>query len=81
MSSPPRTVRADASIEEALVLMRDGACRRLPVVDFQGALVGLLSLDDALVALSSELSLVKGLLEAQSPGAAARVLAGGGRAP
>jgi CBS domain-containing protein len=46
MTRAPTTVPEDASIESALSLMRSGRFRRLPVVDAEGKLIGLLSLDE-----------------------------------
>ncbi len=49
------TIVDDAGIYTATRLMRDYEVRRLPVVDPQGHLVGIISLDDVLRYLSSEL--------------------------
>ncbi len=49
------TCRADDDIETALQLMRDNYVRRLPVVDGEGKLVGLLSLDDLACACQKSL--------------------------
>ena len=46
MSRNVATVRADGSLREALDLMRDQRVRRLPVVDGDGRLAGVLSLAD-----------------------------------
>jgi CBS domain-containing protein len=73
MTHDPATIDENASIESALSLMRDGAFRRLPVVDDEGKLVGLLSLDDVLALLADELAAVGRLLERQTPLAAAEV--------
>lgn len=43
------TVGSDASVEEAIQLMRDNAIRRLPVVD-NGSTVGIVSIGDLAVA-------------------------------
>jgi CBS domain-containing protein len=51
--SVPRT----ASLDSALFALRDHGVRRLPIVDEQGAVCGLLALDDLLVLLSAELKL------------------------
>lgn len=50
--------RADDTLDHALYLMRHHGVRRLPVVDDDGALVGLMALDDLLVLLSGEVSSV-----------------------
>ncbi|MGE0387725.1 MAG: CBS domain-containing protein [Gammaproteobacteria bacterium] len=48
MTPEPATVRADASIGEAIALMHQKGVKRLPVVDGAGSLVGLVSADDLL---------------------------------
>jgi CBS domain-containing protein len=45
--------------------MRAKAVRRLPVVDEQGALVGILTLDDLLQLLSEELAAIARLITSQ----------------
>ena len=67
MTHAPKTVSEDASIESALSLMRNGRFRRLPVVDAQAKLVGLLSLDDVLMLLAEEFTPIGGLLERETP--------------
>ncbi|HTU66545.1 MAG TPA: CBS domain-containing protein [Steroidobacteraceae bacterium] len=46
MTRHPVTVWSTATIEEALLRMRNGAIRRVPVVDDRGRLAGILALDD-----------------------------------
>jgi acetoin utilization protein AcuB len=53
MSSPAVTVRANTPFQDALKLMRDHQCRRLPVVNKQGKLVGIVSERDLLHAAPS----------------------------
>jgi len=53
MSRHPITVNVDVPIDEALHLMRDSKVRRLPVVDKQGKLVGIVSEKDLLYASPS----------------------------
>jgi len=52
--SPPKAVRSSFTIREAIMAMEEGAVRRLLVVDDDGGVVGLVSSDDLLEALSSE---------------------------
>jgi signal-transduction protein with cAMP-binding, CBS, and nucleotidyltransferase domain len=52
--SPPKAVRSSATIREAVMAMEEGAVRRLLVVDEDGGVIGLLSTDDLLEALSNE---------------------------
>lgn len=58
MAQPLVTVRANANMLDALNLMHDAGVRRLPVVDDDGGLVGMLALDDALAALAGHLRLL-----------------------
>jgi acetoin utilization protein AcuB len=53
MSKNPVTVSEDASIDDALHLMRERKVRRLPVVDSSGKLVGIVSDKDLLHAAPS----------------------------
>jgi acetoin utilization protein AcuB len=50
MSTPPITVRADTSFQQALALMQEHGVRRLPVVDERGALIGIVAQRDVLIA-------------------------------
>ena len=50
------TVRESAGLFEALRYMRDKGVRRMPVVDREGGLVGILTLDDLLSLLAEEMS-------------------------
>lgn len=52
--SPPKAVRSSFTIREAIMAMEEGAVRRLLVVDDDGGVVGLVSSDDLLAALSNE---------------------------
>ena len=63
--SQPRleTVGIDDAIEVATKKMRESGVRRLPVLDADGRLAGLLSLDDVLVLLGRELSDVASAVE------------------
>lgn len=55
MTRSPRTMPASAAADEALACMRDLGVRRLPVVDQQGQLVGIVSVDDVLQSVAEEL--------------------------
>jgi len=67
MTAAPETVKDDTPIEQALAVMRRGPCRRLPVVDVDGKLLGLLSLDDILDLLAEEFRDIGVLLQRESP--------------
>jgi CBS domain-containing protein len=55
MTCPVETICGDEGIYSATQKMMDLAVRRLPVVNYMGALIGLVSLDDLLLLLSREL--------------------------
>ena len=59
------TVKESLGVFEAIQYMRTKAVRRLPVVDEQGALVGILTLDDLLQLLSEELAAIARLIAHQ----------------
>ena len=66
MTPAPKVAMEDGPIEAALRLMRAGGFRRVPVVDRNGALVGILSLDDVLALLAEELTQVGGIVGRQT---------------
>lgn len=67
MSPLPDAVAEDAPIESALAQMRAKAIRRLPVVDSDGKLVGLISLDDILELLCEEFEDIAKLVRREGP--------------
>jgi CBS domain-containing protein len=56
------TVREDAGVAECIELMRLKGVRRLPVVDADGALVGVLAADDLIALLAEEMSGLAGMV-------------------
>lgn len=72
MTRDPHLVTQDTSIEDALSLMRSAAVRRLPVVDQEGKLVGIVTLDDILLLLCEETASIREVLNRQTPVAVAR---------
>lgn len=56
MTLDPITVHEDDDVKDALRRMQRGGVRRVPVVDTDGALSGILSMDDVLVVLADELA-------------------------
>lgn len=63
MSTELVSAREDESIVDVLSAMRRKGVRRVPVVDGQGVLVGLLALDDMLEVIADELRLVAQAIE------------------
>jgi CBS domain-containing protein len=59
------TVKDSLGVYEAIQYMRAKAVRRLPVVDDQAALVGIITLDDLLQLLSEELVAIARLITSQ----------------
>jgi len=56
MAPEVATVRESEGLFEALRYMRDKGVRRMPVVDREGGLVGILTLDDLLSLLAEEMT-------------------------
>jgi predicted transcriptional regulator len=54
VARPAVTIRADASLPDATDLMRRRRLRRLPVVDSEGSLVGVITADDVVRLLAEE---------------------------
>jgi len=67
MTSPLRTISADGDVPEALRLMAEGEMRRLVVLDHEGELYGVLTLDDLLSHIVAQGEWLGRLLETQVP--------------
>ena len=67
MTKQPKVISEDSPVEAALALMRSSGVRRLPVVDRDRRLVGIVSLDDVLALLAEEFAHIGGILERQQP--------------
>jgi CBS domain-containing protein len=65
MSEQPAVVEEDDDLLDALAHMRERGVRRLPVVRPDGALSGMLALDNLLEALGEEIDGVVGVMRAQ----------------
>jgi CBS domain-containing protein len=63
--SPLQTVRVSDSLTEVARTMRTHGVRRLPIVDTEQRLIGLVSLDDLLMRLGRELADVAGVVTAE----------------
>jgi CBS domain-containing protein len=61
VTRPLVTIREHESIDSALEIMREKGVRRVPVVDDQGVLVGILSTDDMIELLGDRLQRITGL--------------------
>ena len=55
MTGEPIFIGEDRSVDQAVAAMRDLAIRRVPVVDADGRLSGIVSMDDVLVLLADQL--------------------------
>lgn len=62
MSARLITVRESASIGDGIRIMRGRGIRRLPVVDDDGNLAGIVTLDDLIDLLAEEMSALAGLI-------------------
>jgi CBS domain-containing protein len=70
MTASPKTASEQEPIEKALATMRRGNFRRLPIVDSDNRLVGLVTLDDILMFVAAEFNDIGRLLERETPPAA-----------
>lgn len=61
----------ETSISSALRLMRDGPFRRLPIVDEDDVLIGIVTIDDVLILINREFGEIGSLIEMETPAAAA----------
>lgn len=61
------TGTAEMSVFEAIRRLEEEEIRRLPIVDEEGQLTGIVTLDDILVLLSTELGNLAAVVKAQSP--------------
>jgi CBS domain-containing protein len=67
MQSPVVTARGDTGVRAAIRTLADHGLRRLPIVDEQDKLAGLLAIDDLVLVLARELFLLRSPLVAQRP--------------
>lgn len=65
MQSQPITIQGSEGIFEALVKMREYGVRRLPVVETDGSLCGIISSEDILGLMSEELSNISKITDVQ----------------
>lgn len=67
VSDSPRTGTTEMSVFEAIRQLEEAEVRRLPIVDEEGELAGIVTIDDILVLLGAELDNVCAIIQAQSP--------------
>ncbi|MFB6072714.1 MAG: CBS domain-containing protein [Halobacterium sp.] len=67
MTEDPVTIQGDAEAVELPKKMAEGRVRRMPVVDDDGKLEGVATLDDVVATTGEELEDVATVIEAQSP--------------
>jgi len=67
MTMAPKCVFEETPIQTALLTMRTGRFRRLPVIDSANTLLGLLTLDDVLMLLAEEFTQIGRLLKRETP--------------
>lgn len=65
MSSPPVTAREDEDLVDVIAHMRTQGVRRIPVVNAQGGLEGILTVDDIIELLAEQVSGLAGLLKVE----------------
>lgn len=61
------TGTTEMTVFDVLDLIEEASIRRLPIVDEDGALEGIVTLDDVVVLLSAEFSDVSSIIQSQSP--------------
>lgn len=66
MSRDPLTAREADSVLDVLAVMRQRGVRRVPVIDAQGVLIGILAIDDVLGVLAEQMRAVVAVIESGS---------------
>ncbi|WP_323675058.1 CBS domain-containing protein [Halorubellus sp. PRR65] len=67
MTREPVTVHVDDGVYELTETMRDNSIRRMPVVDDDGMLAGIATLDDVFVLVADEMHGLSEVIRAESP--------------
>ena len=67
MSKNPITAHEEDGVFQVTEAMYRGEVRRLPIVDDNGELAGIVTLDDLVVLFSDEMTGLAGVIEAESP--------------
>lgn len=63
MSGSVTVVGSDQKIDDAVIAIRTAGVRRLPIVNAAGKAIGIVTLDDLVVLMAGELSLVAGAVQ------------------
>jgi CBS domain-containing protein len=71
MTTDVETIDESASLETAVTKMREGQFRRLPIVDSEGRLTGLVCLDDVLMSFARGFAAIGHVLRSETPRAVA----------
>ena len=67
MTAQPVVVTEQTSVHAALEIMKEGAFRRLPVVNDDGDLVGVFAVDDMLGVIARDQALILDIVSSESP--------------
>jgi len=67
MTETPVTVGGEQGVFDAIRTLHESSVRRLPVVDGDDSVAGIVTLDDLVVMLSDELHSLGDIIEAESP--------------
>lgn len=67
MTPDPVTATNDSGLLVVTNTMAEAAVRRLPIVNDNGTLVGIITLDDVMLLLATEMSNLGGVIQAESP--------------
>lgn len=67
MTEEPATVSIDSGLLDVTDAMREHSVRRMPIVNDEGTLVGIVTMDDVMELLALELSNLATVVQAESP--------------
>ncbi|MFB6089676.1 MAG: CBS domain-containing protein [Halobellus sp.] len=67
MTADPVTIEADSGLFNLFGALCEEGVRRMPVVEEDGSLAGIVTLDDLTVLLAGELDNLAGVIESESP--------------
>lgn len=67
MTETLATVQAEDGVFEVTEAMHENSVRRMPVVDDDGKIAGIVTMDDLLVLFTDELANLAGVVQAESP--------------